>query len=528
MSSSKAQGSRLKAQRPTPQSQAPGFLGLVPWALCLVPWALCLSLTAACAKTVPALPSALPSAPPFDSLQQLRSDITAAVQMPGVQRGAWGIVVHSLDRDERLFELNPHMLLVPASSSKLVSAATAAEAVGWDYRFETVLRATGPVSDGTLHGDLVVVGSGDPSMGGRGGDDLSSFVDALKALGIRRIDGRVIGDDDAIEEPRPQLAWAWDDLGYAAGAIFGALNLTENRMQVTVSPAAREGEPTTLGVEPYAAYRPLANRTVTGAIGSPLLVWPEQRPGETFLTIAGSIPAGAMPVHMTVSAGNPTFWFVSVLRNRLLREGIEVTGEAFDVDDVMPPPDRATSTVLYTYKSHSLAEIVQPLLKESINLYGEALLRLNAAPGTFPTNDAALEGLRARLASWGVPSDGQQLIDGSGLSRRNVISPETMLTVLRHIVAAGPSSPLVTALPIAGMDGSLAGRMTGTAAQGNVRAKTGTMSNVRTLAGYVTTRDGEPLAFVIMVNNFEGSGAAALKAIDAIAIKLAEFTRKND
>ena len=446
--------------------------------------------------------------------------------MSGVQRGAWGIVVHSLTRDERMFELNASTLLVPASTSKLVSVATAAEAVGWEYRFETTLWATGPIAYGTLHGDLLVVGSGDPSIGGRAGDDLRAFVEALEALGIRRIDGRVIGDDNAIEEPRPQLAWAWDDLGYATGAIFGALNVTENRMPVTVSPAAREGGPTTLGVEAYAASRPLANRTVTGAAGSMSLVWPEQRPGETFLTIAGSVPAGGIPVRLMVSAGNPTLWFASVLRNQLLTEGIEVTGEAFDMDDVIPAPDRATSTVLYTYKSHSLAEIVQPLLKESINLYGEALLRLNAPAGTFPTNDAALEGLHARLVSWGVPSDGQQLVDGSGLSRRNVISPETLLIVLRHMAAAGTTSPFVTALPIAGTDGSLMGRMTGTAAQGNVRAKTGTMSNVRSLAGYVTTRDGEPLAFAIIVNNFEGTGAAAVKAIDGIAIELAEFTRK--
>jgi serine-type D-Ala-D-Ala carboxypeptidase/endopeptidase (penicillin-binding protein 4) len=485
---------------------------------------LCVSLTAACAKPRPALPS--PS--PVNPLERLRADISAAVQMPGVQRGAWGIAVHSLTSDERLFELNARTLLVPASASKLVSVASAAEAVGWDYRFETTLRGTGPIADGTLHGDLLVAGSGDPSIGGRAGDDLGAFVDALKALGIRRIDGRVIGDDDAIEEPRPQLAWAWDDLGYATGAIFGALNLTENRMQVTVSPGAHEGSPTTLGVEPHAAYRPLANRTVTGAAGSTPLVWPEQRPGDTFLTIAGSVPAGATPARLTVSAGNPTFWFASVLRHRLLKDGIEVTGEAFDVDDVIPAPDRATSMVLYTYKSPSLAAIAQPLLKESINLYGEAFFRLNAPPGSFPTNDAALEGLRTRLASWGVPPDGQQLVDGSGLSRRNVISPETLLIVLRRMAAGGTTGPFMTALPLAGTDGSLAGRMTGTAAHANVRAKTGTMSNVRALAGYVTTRDGEPLAFVIMVNNFEGPGAAALKAIDAIAVRLADFSREKD
>jgi D-alanyl-D-alanine carboxypeptidase/D-alanyl-D-alanine-endopeptidase (penicillin-binding protein 4) len=226
-----------------------------------------------------------------------------------------------------------------------------------------------------------------------------------------------------------------------------------------------------------------------------------------------------------VSAGNPTFWFATVLRNRLLKEGIDVTGEAFDGDDVTPKPDLVASTVLYTCRSAPLAAIVQPLLKESINLYGEAVMRLNAPPGSFPTNDAALEGLRARLASWGIPPDAQQLVDGSGLSRRNVISAEALLTVLRRMHAANGSSQFVSGLPIAGTDGSLEGRMVRTAAQGNLRAKTGTMSNIRSLAGYVTTRDGEPLAFVIMVNNFEGPGADAIRAIDAIAVKLAEFSR---
>jgi D-alanyl-D-alanine carboxypeptidase/D-alanyl-D-alanine-endopeptidase (penicillin-binding protein 4) len=149
-------------------------------------------------------PAALAPPPP----EQLRADILAATRVPGVQRGLWGIVVHSLDRNERLVDLNPAALLVPASLAKLVSVATAAEAVGWDYRFETTLRATGPIADGVLQGDLIVAGSGDPSIGGRGGDDITAWVDALKAAGIRRIEGRIIGDDDAVEEPRPQLAWA--------------------------------------------------------------------------------------------------------------------------------------------------------------------------------------------------------------------------------------------------------------------------------------------------------------------------------
>ena len=484
--------------------------------------AVVLCLTAAglagCARPAPTL------VPTLDPLQQLEQDVIAATMLPGVQRAAWGIVVHSLDRNERIFELNPRTRLVPASSAKLVSLASAVDAVGWDFRYETVIQASAPIVDGTIHGDLLIVGSGDPSIGGRAGADFGSWIDALKAQGLRRIDGRVIGDDDAIEEPRPQLAWAWDDLGYATGVLFGALNLAENRMVVTVSPGPRPDSPTTLDVDAYAEYRPLANRTTTGPPGSPLLIWPEQRPGEVFLTIAGSVPAGGPPARLPISVGNPTFWFASVLRNRFLTSGIDVTGEAFDIDDVMPSPVRAGS-VIHTYRSPTLAEIAQPLLKDSINLYGEAVLRLNAAKGVLPTNDAALEGLRMRMRAWGIADDAWQIIDGSGLSRRNAIAAEALVAILQRMHDASGTSPWMTALPVAGRDGTLAGRMMGTPAEGNVRAKTGTMSNIRSLAGYVRTRDGENLAFAILADNFEGPGAAATDAIDRIAVRLATFSR---
>jgi D-alanyl-D-alanine carboxypeptidase/D-alanyl-D-alanine-endopeptidase (penicillin-binding protein 4) len=168
---------------------------------------------------------------------------------------------------------------------------------------------------------------------------------------------------------------------------------------------------------------------------------------------------------------------------------------------------------------------VQPLLKDSINLYAEAVMRLNAGATRPATNDAALDGFGKRLTAWGIPSGAQQLIDGSGLSRRDTVSPEAMLGVLQHMYEPSASSPFITGLPIAGVDGSLSDRMRNTTAAGNVRAKTGTMSNIRTLGGYATTRDGEALAFVAMVNNFEGSGAAANQALDAIAVALASFSR---
>jgi D-alanyl-D-alanine carboxypeptidase/D-alanyl-D-alanine-endopeptidase (penicillin-binding protein 4) len=446
--------------------------------------------------------------------------------MPGVSRASWGVIVQSLDRRERLFALNAGTLLVPASVAKVVTVATAADAVGWDYRYATTLRATGPIADGVLRGDLVVVGSGDPSIGGRAGDDLTSWVEGLRAAGIRRIDGRIIGDDDAVEEPRPQLAWAWDDLGYTTGALFGALNLAENRTTVTIAPGPSAGAPATVTVDPRLAFRVVSNRVATGPAGSAQLVWPEQRPGDPALTIAGSIPAAAPPATMAIAVGNPTLWFVSALKSRLVRDGIEVSGEAVDIDDLTPAPARDTMPVLFTHRSRPLAEIAQPVLKDSINIYAEALMRLNAAPGAFPTNDAALDGLRKRLDAWGIPNASYQLVDGSGLSRRDAISADAVMAVLERMADPSGKSPFVAGLPIAGVDGSLSTRMKGTPAERNIRAKTGTMSNIRTLAGYVTTYDGERLAFVVLINNFEGTGANANDALDAIAIRLAAFSRK--
>lgn len=481
-------------------------------------------LTARQAAPVPPRPR---PAPPSDTtalppLEQLQQDILAITRTPGLERGIWGIVVQSIDRPERLFELNARTLLVPASVAKILPVATAVDTVGWSFRFETALKTNGTITDGTLNGDLFIVGAGDPAIGGRGGDDLSAWITALAALQVRQINGRVIGDDDAMEEPRPGLAWAWDDLG-TSGTLYGALNLEENKMLVTVTPGAQPGAPVQITVDPAALARPLVNRAFTAERGGGLGLWTEQRPGELDLSIAGSIAQNAAPARMMVSVGNPTLWFARTLRHRLLEANIGVSGEAFDVDDV-GSPDRSSLETLYVYRSKPLAEIVKPLMKESINLYGEALMRLNAPPAT-PTNDGAIKGISQKLTAWGIPVEGQQIIDGSGLSRRNVMAADTLVQVLQKMHDGDPSSPWMTAFPIAGVDGTLASRMRGTPAAGNVRAKTGSMSNIRSLAGYVTTRDRERLAFAILVNNFEGTGTTAVQAIDAIAVRLASFQR---
>jgi len=296
-------------------------------------------------------------------------------------------------------------------------------------------------------------------------------------------------------------------------------------MPVVVTPGPAAGAPTLLGVDADTPPDGVINRSVTGAAGSGQLLWPEMRPGDERLTIAGSIPVDARPAELSVAVGNPTTRLARALKRRLVAANIEVSGDAIDADELEQPVNVDDAPVLYTYRSHPLSEIAVAMLKESINLYGEAVERLNAAGPRPFTNDQALEGMRQRLLAWGVPADGVQLVDGSGLSRRNVLSAETLLAVLERMHDPARASPWMAALPVAGVDGTLAGRMKATPAENNVRAKTGTMSNVRALAGYVNSRDGEAMAFAIIVDNFEGTPAQALAAVDAIAIRLAEFRR---
>ena len=348
-------------------------------------------------------------------------------------------------------------------------------------------------------------------------------VTSLKAAGIRRVQGRVIGDDNRLEEPRPALAWSWDDIGGPTGVLFGALNAAENVMAVTVTPGTKAGDRAVANVEHHAKARPLENRVTTGLAKSETTVWAEQRPGDAFLTLAGSIPTSAKATVVPVAAGNPTLWFANVLRDRLIQGGIQVQGDAVDIDEAKPAPLR-TGQTLYVHRSAPLSTFVQPMLKNSVNLYAEAIMRLNAtgAGAGVATMFRAQESVQRRLTLWGIAPDAYQLVDGSGVSRRSVISAEALTAVLRKMA---DRSPFVQALPVAGVDGTLLQRMRKTPAERNLRAKTGTMSNVRSLAGYVTTRDGERLAFAIIANNFEGTGADAIKAIDAMAVNLAGFRR---
>lgn len=466
-----------------------------------------------------------PTIPNLQALELLQNDINSYLHHQDHQRGTWGIAVQSMANNQQLYAWNPTALLVPASTMKLVTLAVASATVGWDYRFETKLQTTGSISQGVLKGDLLFTGNGNPALFGRAG---SNYPDALIATlqqhGINSIDGRIIGNDNLVEEPRPGLAWSWEDLGYPYGTLAGGLNWAENVFQILVSPGHTESALTSIEQLSNTPAISVENKSVTSAPNTETLLWPEWQLGSTGPTVMGTIAENSDPVVLQISVGNPTLWFTRAIKSLLIANGITVRGAAIDADDLaeLPQPKQT----LHIHQSSPLSKLAEPLLKDSINLYGEAFLRLATGPLGTRTTSKAIEAAYAQLAQWGIQPDSIRIADGSGLSRQNLLSAESLLTLLR-VQYRVDASPFLQALPTAGIDGTLKQRLKGTPAEGNAKAKTGSMANIQSLAGYVTSRDAEPLAFVIIVNNFEGPATSVLTTIDQIVARLALFSRSN-
>jgi D-alanyl-D-alanine carboxypeptidase/D-alanyl-D-alanine-endopeptidase (penicillin-binding protein 4) len=458
------------------------------------------------------VPSALPAA----GRQQLQRDLNAILAADPLARGHWGVVVRSLKSGETLYAINSHKLMMPASALKVVTLAAAAERLGWDFSYETAIRAVGTVESGVLNGDLLVVGSGDPSVTEDTAPALfAHWAERLKASGISTVAGRIIGDDNAFEDEPLGMGWSWDDLPEAYAAGIGALQFNENMARVIVAPGASVGMPASVTIEPDVAGLAIHSSLTTSDAQTPGMVRLRRGAGSRDLEVRGSLPIGNPVATRLVSVDNPTMYFVAALKKALVASGIQVWGRAVDIDEIGNAPAKDAGVLVVSHRSPPLAALALRLMKNSQNQYGETLFRTVGST-------AAVDVLKA----WGM-ADGQLVQrDGSGLSRYNYVTPDALVAILEHVYRDEKlRSPFDASLPLAGVDGSLANRLKGTPAEGNARAKTGSMSNVRALAGYVTSVDGEPLAFSILANNFEAPATVVNGATDAVVVRLAQFRR---
>jgi D-alanyl-D-alanine carboxypeptidase/D-alanyl-D-alanine-endopeptidase (penicillin-binding protein 4) len=420
--------------------------------------------------------------------------------------------------------------MVPASIQKMLTSAVAAERLGWDYRYTTRVVSTAPIAaDGTIDGDLIVIGSGDPSINPRHPQRWRAFDDwaaTLKASGLTTVHGRLIGDDNAFAEPGWGFGWSWDDLHYGYGAEPSALQYNENTVDVVVGPGIDVGSRAIISTSPLGAGLVVDHGVTTAPAGTPTQIGISRMPGTTSLAVRGQIAADARPVTIDAAVENPTRFFVTALREALARHGIFIAGGVADIDEVAVNWALADLQELIVDRSPPLLELVDVTLKWSRNIYAESML-LSMAPSDQPASSApALDVMRFTLGQWGVPPEFYLPRDGSGLSRYNYVSAETMIWLLTYLWAdPRHSEPFQSTLPVSGVSGTLANRMKGGPADGRVRAKTGTMSHVRSLSGYVTTRAGEPIAFSMIANDFRLSSAEVDALMDAALERVVEYVR---
>jgi serine-type D-Ala-D-Ala carboxypeptidase/endopeptidase (penicillin-binding protein 4) len=476
------------------------------------------------------------------AVAQLRADLTAIFDAPLTGHAQWGVLVRSLDSGELLYARDAGKLMMPASNMKIVTTAAAAEVLGWDARFVTTLETTAPVEHGTLRGDLVVRGGGDPTINGRGDRGRAVFGEwahALRRQGIHAIDGRIVGDDRLFDREWLGTGWAWDDLHNGYAAPVGALQFNENTTDLTISPGAAAGEPAVVILGGGSGLT-LWNHTMTTAADVPDTLVVRRHLDRPVLEVSGTVPLPLRAAHDThapelsrvrrVAVTHPTRYFVHALKDALLAEGLSVRGDAVALDDLPPtasgPPDHAWRVLART-ESPPFREIAAVLLKVSQNLYAESVLKsLGVATSGHGTTAAGRTAVHAVLERWRLDPSALLMADGSGLSRYNYASPALLVGILERMYSEPVHRDVfIAALPVAGRDGTIEGRMRRTYAEGNATAKTGSLSNVRALSGYVRTRNGEMLVFSIVANSFAIPPATITWMADLAVEVLANVSR---
>ena len=447
------------------------------------------------------------------SRTQVRRLADSLISAPKFRNAHWGILIVHPASGDTLYSHDAAKLFMPASNQKILTTAVAFAQLGPDYRFRTTFATRARVVEGSLVGDLIVIGRGDPSVSTAMRTDalvpLREVADSLAARGIRRISGRLVEGGDVFPGPNIGATWEWDDLDAAYGAGVDQLILNEGFARVVTRGGASAGSPATVTTSPSAIYPPVRNAAITVEAPSDAAVRadssrrPRIRVVRDTLTggivVTGSVAVGDSSI-ATISLRDPAFAYLTALREALVSRGIPVDGGIGTrlADSALAGLD----TVLVT-ESPPLREILPVLSKPSQNQIAEILFRTLGLERTgVGSPDSGRRVVERQLLAWGAAPDGFVVKDGSGLSRHNLVSPETIIRVLDAMRRDSLFTQYEASFPVAGVDGTLERRMRGTPAEGNVRAKTGTLTGARSLSGYVRTRDGELVMFSMLANNF--------------------------
>ncbi len=477
---------------------------------------------------------------PSGATLALRNDLARLIQVPG-WRADFSVTVVSMDRGDTLFVHNPDLPLAPASTMKLYTTTAALYYLGPDYRYSTYVLSAGDVRDSVLTGDVILYGTGDPSLSfrfhGNSGAVMRDFADSLAALGIREIRGDVVGDASYFRGYPAGYAWDPNYMNTSYAVPSSALSLNENLVTLRISPGASAGAPAVVeGFPggPYIAVQNEATTTTSGRTGIDVRRWAYDGP----VVVKGRIRRGGGSLTRVVVAADPAQYAAAALREALEDRGIKVDGKVRAVYDstqsavtgheVFAPAfgRGAPLHVLMVYQSPPIERILDILMHLSHNMFAEQTVRtvgrVALGDGSAPGGHRAIMQMLHKETGVDTSSLVLHQVDGSGLSPENRTTTRTMIRLLT-MAAREPFFPaLWETLPEAGHPHLM--RMFGTPAINNLRAKTGTIDNVSALSGYVRAADGERLAFSIMSNG-DPSTWKAKRVEDAIGGRLSEFSR---
>jgi D-alanyl-D-alanine carboxypeptidase/D-alanyl-D-alanine-endopeptidase (penicillin-binding protein 4) len=475
-----------------------------------------------------------PAGAPFVTPASLKHAIDSMVNAAEFRTALWGVLIVDPEKRDTLYSHNAAKLFIPASNQKIVSSSVMLEQLGPDFRFRTRFASMGAIADGTLSGDLVVLGRGDPTMSDRmrNGDAMSAMraiADSLAQHGIQRITGNIVPAGDAFSGPVAGSGWPWDQLDASSFAGVDELLFNEGLTNIRIRAGAKVGDPAIVDTRPTKTF-PIVRvfvKTVERA-STPASGTGRGRSTGTRVSADLDTATAAVIVRGQIALGDsatinfpqhdPNTAFVAALTEALAEKGVPVYGQ--------PTPDTQNPRVdqLFTIESVPLKEIMPAIMKPSQNQIAEVFLRtLGLEKAGVGTADSGRRVVERQFAEWKIPADAFIVRDGSGLSRSDLISPEAVVGILDHMRQSPNYQVFYESLPIAGVDGTIRTRMRDTPAQGNLRAKTGTLSMVRSLSGYVKTADGKLLEFSILCNNWTTPQAAVDKVQDTIGSMMAQL-----